>query len=186
MSDISGSSGTRGHNDGRRGAGVGMPFFEMFQLCNFGSFKVGEEKKTLAELSVKIFENGYDARHGAAIAIPVFLNEIIIRFLWAVKRRFYHKKSWKDSIPFGDNPELRRMLLVGHGCLCVVDGIDAGIRSGESILNFALHLNYAAWSRFAFAGFKEIRMLYKESCLDIKRMDRDLEEEWSRLYGEIS
>lgn len=185
MSDVAGSSGTRGHKDGRRGAGVSIPFFEMFQLCDFGSFNINGENKTFAELSVKIFEEGYDARHGAAMAIPVFLNEVIIRFLWVLKSRFYHKNTWKESIPFGNKPELRRMLLVGHGSLCIVDGIDAGIRSGGNILTFALHLNSAAWSRFAFAGLQEIRMLYKESCLDIEAMDRDLETEWNRLYNDI-
>ncbi|GAA0119001.1 hypothetical protein ACV3P7_02610 [Clostridium perfringens] len=185
MSDVAGSSGTRGHKDGKRGAGVSIPFFEMFQFCDFGSLNINGESKTFAELSVKIFEEGYDARYGAAMAIPVFLNEVIIRFLWMLKSRFYHKNTWKESIPFGNNPELRRMLLVGHGSLCIVDGIDAGIRSGGNILTFALHLNSVAWSRLAFAGLQEIRMLYKESCLDIGAMDRDLETEWNRLYNDI-
>ena len=185
MSDISGSSGTRGHNDGRRGAGVAIPFFEMFQFCDFGSLNVNGESKTFAELSVRVFEKGYDARHGVAMAIPVFLNEIIIRFLWMVKSRFYHNNTWKESIPFGSKPELRRILLVGHGTLCIIDGIDAGVRSGGNVLNFALHLNSVGWARLAFAGLQEVRMLYKESCLDIEAMDRDLEIEWNRLYTEI-
>lgn len=185
ISDVAGSSGTRGHKDGRRGAGVAIPFFEMFQFCDFGSFNINGESKIFAELSVKIFEEGYDARHGAAMAIPVFLNEVIIRFLWALKSRFYHKNTWKESIPFGNKPELRRMLLVGHGTLCILDGVDAGIRSGGNIVTFVLHLNSVAWSRFAFAGLQEIRMLYKESCLDIEAMERDLEIEWKRLYNDI-
>ena len=69
------------------------------------------ESKTFAELSVKIFEEGYDARHGAAMAIPVFLNEVIIRFLWMLKSRFYHKNTWKESIPFGNNSELRNIII---------------------------------------------------------------------------
>lgn len=181
MSDIAGSSGTRGHKNGR-GAGIPIPFYEMFQLCTFGSFDINGEKKDLAELSVRVFENDYDARHGVAMAIPVAINEIMIRVLWSIKSRFYHKNSWKESIPLGGKPELRRMLLVGHGTMCLVDGIDAGLRSGGEILTFALHLNSVAWSRFAFSGLQEIRAIYKENALDISSMDRDLEREWKRLY----
>lgn len=185
MSDIAGSSGTRGHLKNGRGAGVAIPFFEMFQLCNFGSFNVNGEQKNLAELSVKVFESNYDARHGATMAIPVVINEIMIRLLWAIKSRFYHQRSWKESIPFGDKPELRRMILVGHGSLCLVDGVDAGIRSGGNILTFALHLNLIAWSRFSFAGLQEIRVIYNKNSLDILSMDDDLEQEWKQIYGEI-
>ncbi|MFD3447116.1 hypothetical protein ACFDTO_21175 [Microbacteriaceae bacterium 4G12] len=185
MSDIAGSSGTRGHAKNGRGAGVAIPFFEMFQLCNFGSINVNGEQKNLADLSVRVFESGYDARHGATMAIPVVMNEIMIRFLWAIKSHFYHGRSWKESIPFGDKPELRRMLLVGHGSLCLVDGIDAGLRSGGNLLTFALHLNSVAWSRFAFAGLQEIRVIYNHNALDILSMDADLEREWKRLYSEV-
>lgn len=186
MSDIAGSSGTRGHLKNGRGAGVPIPFYEMFQFCNFGSFNVNGEQKNLAELSVKVFESGYDARHGITMAIPVVLNEIMIRFMWAVKSRFYHKNGWIESMPFGNKPELRRMLLVGHGSLCVVDGIDAGIRSGGDILRFALHLNLVAWSRFAFASLQEVRALYNKNALDIDALDKDLEIEWKALYGNIN
>lgn len=76
MSDITGSSGTRVHYKNGRGSGVAIPFFGMFQLCNFGSFNVNTEQKKLANLSVSVFEEGYDTRYGAAMAIPVAINEI--------------------------------------------------------------------------------------------------------------
>ncbi|MBC3887446.1 hypothetical protein GH810_03895 [Acetobacterium paludosum] len=183
MSDVAGSSGTRGHENGGKGMGVGIPFFEMFQFCNFGSFNVEGEQKNLAELMAKVFEKGYDMRHGIAMAIPVAINELFIRLLWAIKSRFYHERTWQESLPFGSNPELRRMLLVGHGTLCLVDGADAAKRSGGVMLAFVLHLNMIAWSRFAFAGLKEVRTLYKENCLDMESMEKDLELEWNEIYG---
>ena len=185
MSDVAGSSGTRGHENGGKGMGVGIPFFEMFQLCDLGSFNVKGEQKNLAELTAKVFEEGYDMRHGIAMAIPVAINELFIRLLWAIKSRYYHERTWEESLPFGDRPELRRMLLVGHGTLCLVDGADAAIRSGGEMLRFALHLNMIAWSRFAFSGLKEVRTLYKENCLDMESMEKDLELEWNEIYGYI-
>ncbi|MDR2495439.1 MAG: hypothetical protein LBD24_09490 [Spirochaetaceae bacterium] len=180
MSDLAGSSGTRGHKN-TRGSGIPMPFFELFQLCDFGSFNVGGDQKTLAEFSTKMFQEGYDARHGAAMAIPVFLNEIIIRVSFTIKRKFYHKKTWKESMPFGNQPELRRMLVVGHGSLCIVDAIDAGIRSGGNVLTFALHLNLVAWQKFAFSGLREIMAIYRGNMLDMDTLNRDLDAEWERL-----
>ena len=190
ISDVAGSSTGRGNNTNAHGSGLPMPFFELFQLCNKGSFKIYSsndksntaKELSLADLSVKIFENHYDARFGMAQAIPVAINEILIRLLWAIKSRFYSDKSWEECIPIGSHPELRRMLLTGHGVLCLVDGIDAAARSKGQILIFALHLNFVAWKRLAFAGLMEIRALYKENSIDIAALDEDLRNEWDRLY----
>ena len=182
MSDVAGSSGTRGHDDGRRGAGVPIPFYELFQLFDFGSLRVGEEKLTIAQFSTKVFESGYDARFGATMAIPVIINELCIRLLWSLKSKFYHKRSWKESLPVGNKPELRRMLLVGHGTLCIVDGVDAAIQSKGQLLLFATRLNSVAWSRFAMAGFLEVRRIYNKNSLDLVAMEKDIQLEWSRLF----
>lgn len=186
ISDYVGSNTTRAIKEGEvsssRGSGLAIPFYELLQFCNFGSFDVNGESITLAELSVKVFERGYDLRFAEAMAIPVLLNEIMIRLLWSLKSRFYHKKSWKDSMPFGAHPELRRMLLTGHGVLCIVDGADAAIRSNGQLLEFALHLNIVAWSRLAFSGLQEVRAIYKKNALDISEMDNDLGAEWNQLF----
>ena len=190
ISDVAGSSSGRRSNPDGYGSGIPMPFFELFQLCNKGNFKIypGNDKSNkptevlLADLSVKIFENHYDARFGMAQAIPVVINEMSIRLLWAIKSRFYSNKSWKECIPIGSYPELRRMLLTGHGVLCLVDGLDAIARSKGQILLFALHLNFVAWKRLAFSGLMEIRALYKENAIDIATLDEDLWSEWNSLY----
>jgi len=185
LSDLVGSSSTRNVLTGKtgRGSGLPIPFFELLQFCNFGSLNVDGEKLSFAELSISVFEHGYDLRLGATMAIPVFMNEIMIRILWSVKHRYYHNSSWKDSFPFGNNPELRRMLLVGHGSLCLLDGVDSGIRPGGSLLNFALRLNFIAWMRFALSGLVELRAMYKSDTLDIEAMDKDLGNEWTRLLS---
>ena len=65
MSDIAGSSGARG-NAGR-GAGVVMPFYELFQFCKFGSFKVGNDRQDLATIATRAFQEGYDSIFGKNI-----------------------------------------------------------------------------------------------------------------------
>ena len=57
MSDIAGSSGGRGNANGGRGSGIVIPFYELFGLCDFGSFQVGENRNTLAVLATKAFQD---------------------------------------------------------------------------------------------------------------------------------
>lgn len=181
MSDIAGSSGSRGQPGGG-GSGLPIPFYELLQFCNFGN--LGKDRQALGTIFVRVFQEGYDFRHGTAMAIPVALNELFIRGLWAIKSRYFHKREWKDSVPFGNKPELRRMLLVGHGALCLVDGTDAAIRSRLDPIKFLLQTNMIAWSRFAFAALKEVRMYFKSDALDTDEMDRDLNREWNAIFSE--
>ena len=48
------------------------------------------------------------------------------------------------------------MLLIGNGTLCVMDGIDAGIRSGGNFLAFFMCMNLCAWVRFTTLVLKEV------------------------------
>lgn len=148
MSDIAGSSGGRGNANGGRGSGIVIPFYELFGLCDFGSFQVGENRNTLAVLATKAFQDGYDARWGLTMAIPVVLCDLSIRFIWSVRRFFGDKKQLSECIPSDKQPDLRMMVLVGNGTLCIVDGVDAAVRSGGNMLVFFI----SARSSLLFEG----------------------------------
>ena len=151
MSDVAGSSGAAD-----RGSGIAIPFYELFQLCDFGSFQVGEHRNTLATVATKVFEEGYDFRFGLAMAIPVVMCELSIRFAWALKRHFYHKRPLGECIPSTSHDDLRIMLIVGNGTLCLMDGADAALRSGGNCVNFFLRLNIIAWFRLTYLVLKEV------------------------------
>lgn len=178
FSDMAGSSGTRGSTAGR-GTGIPIPFYSLLQFVNFGEF--GQHRQTFATISVKVFEQGYDLRHGAALAIPVLVSELLTRLMWTVKQRYYHEKPWNESIPTANNPELRRMLLVTHGSLCLIDGADAAIRSNGNMVQFILRLNLIAWVRFGSLGLKEMRTWYSKESLDIDAIDDYLDAEYKRI-----
>jgi hypothetical protein len=170
MSDWTGSSGAGG-----RGSGVPIPFYNLLQMINIGRF--GEkEQETFAVVTSKVFEKGYDARHGMAMAIPVVINELLIRFMYTMKAHFYHQKDWKDSIPSENIPELRRMLLVGHGTLCIMDGADAAIRSGGEMVQFLLRTNLIAWVRFGHLGLKELNAWYNSGNIDSDAVDKYIDD----------
>lgn len=151
MSDVAGSSGASG-----RGSGVVIPFYGVFQLCDFGSFQVGQNRNTLATIATKVFQEGYDARVGLAMTIPVVLCDLTIKLMWAVKHYFYHKKPFPECIPSKKHDDLRIMLILGNGTLCLMDGADAIIRSGGNWVNFFLRLNIVAWFRLVSLVFREV------------------------------
>lgn len=158
-SDLCGSSSTRRIGKTGRGAGLPMPFYDLFLFMDFGNF----DGYSFAELAVKIFEDGYDLRHGAAMALPVLITELSIKLIWALKRHFYLKKEWRECIPTQKHADLRIMLIVGDATLCLVDGVDAAIRtavSGGNPITFMLHMNFVAWLRLVVLVFKELRIRY--------------------------
>ena len=177
LSDVAGASGSKG-----RGSGVPIPFFELLQFANVGSF--GEDKQTLAELAVEMFEGGYDARFGAALAVPVLVNELCIRILWAVKRRYYHGYNWSDCKPSAKQPSLRRMLVVGHGSLVLVDLADAAVRGGGQPAVMLIHMNFVAWMRFAFLGLREAHGLVNSDLVRMRRIDDAIDAEMTALLAD--
>lgn len=154
MSDIAGSSGSRG-NAGR-GSGIVMPFYELFGFCKFGKFNVGKDKQDLATIATRAFQEGYDFRFGLATAVPVIVTDLSIRLIWALRRHFQYGKSLNECIPSQKYADLRIMLIFGNGTLCVMDGIDAGVRSGGNFLLFFMRLNLISWFRFVTLVLKEI------------------------------
>lgn len=154
MSDIAGSSGSRG--SAGRGMGVVTPFYELFSFCKFGKFNVGQDKQDLATIATRAFQEGYDFRFGLVTAIPVIITDLSIRLIWALRRHFQYKRPLKECIPTQKHADLRIMLLFGNGTLCVMDGIDAGVTSGGNFLAFFMKLNLIAWFRFVALVLKEV------------------------------
>lgn len=151
MSDVAGSSGSQS-----RGTGIVIPFFELFGLCDFGKFQINKDRQNLATLATRVFQEGYDFRHGITMSIPVFITELIIKLTWYIKQIYCNKKSIKECFPSSKHQDLRFMLLVGHGTLCVMDSIDAGIKSNGNALIFCLRLNLIAWYKLFYLVIKEI------------------------------
>lgn len=154
MSDIAGSSGSAGNKG--RGTGVVIPFYELFQFCTFGKFSVGKDRQDLATIAVRAFQEGYDFRFGLAMSIPVIVTDLFIRLIWSLRQYFQYGKAIRDCIPTSQHDNLRVMLLFGNGALCLVDGIDASIRSGGNFLAFFMRLNLIGWFRFASLVLKEV------------------------------
>lgn len=185
MSDMAGSSGTRGHKD-KTGAGVPLPFYALLQLMSGNFVKDNQGNMvTLAKIAEKSYLDGYDARFSITLAIPVTLNELLIRIFWTIKEVYYKNKSLSEMLNINRSREVQRLLLVGHGSLCMVDGVDGYIRSagGKNLVVMLSRLNLVGWARFGLASFREVTYLYK-THENLKKLDEDLEKEWIKLHTE--
>lgn len=154
MSDVAGSSGTRG--SGGRGSGLAIPFYEFLQFCDFGKLQVDQYRNTVATVATKVFEQGYDARFGIAQKIPGLFCNLSVKLIWALKHYFYNHRSIKECIPTSQHDDLRMMLLISNGTMCAMDVIDAGVRSGGNAVTFMLRINFVGWCKFTSLILKEI------------------------------
>lgn len=184
MSDVAGSSGGRGTKTGR-GSGISIPFYELFQFADVGEIQIGKDRQSFAVLMTRVFQEGYDARFGVAMALPVILNELFVRAAWAIKQHFCHKQDWSQCIPSNKHADLRCMLIVGTCTLCIFDGVDAFIRSGGNPVLFVMHLNIIAWFKLVLTIFKEIMIrfdfTYEDLKLQFQRINAALDEYLTRL-----
>lgn len=77
------------------------------------------------------------------------------------------------------------MLLVSEGALCLVDGVDAAIRSKGNLIGFILRLNLVAWFKLLLMIFKEIAIRYSFTYEDLRfalqRVNAELDTYLERL-----
>lgn len=175
ISDVSGSQSSA--KAGNRGMGIPSPLWtwtnDVIVIKAKLGLRVTETDKTMNELALNIFEKGYDTRFQTAQVIPVFLNELLVRLIYAIRRLFrYFSETpkadrsfalmWKKCEPFS-NPTVKRMLTVAHGTFCLVDIGDAVGRSfvaGAGTFNaveFVLRLNIVGVGRFAISLYGETK-----------------------------
>ena len=179
VSDLAGSSSVR--RKGGKSSGVSIPFYELFLGCNFGNI----DGNTIAEIATKAFEEGYNLNWGLTMAIPVVLNDLFIRLIWSLKKHFYAGKDWKQCIPTNDHDDLRVMLLVGQTAMCLVDGLDAFIRSGGNALLFVSRINLIAWGKLAYMAVKELVIRYKNLIDSISKPYKLINEAMSEYLEKL-
>ena len=102
-------------------------------------------------LTISLFAGGssekpaIEIKNVITMAIPVALCDLSIKLTWAIKHHFYHKRPLAECIPSKRHDDLRIMLIIGDGTLCLMDGADAAVRSGGIWVPFFLRLNIVAW-----------------------------------------
>lgn len=181
ISDVAGSSGNRGPGAGP-GTGLPIPFTELFQFCNFGKLKNEKgQNQTIATVMVKVYEEGYDLRHGVSTSVPVLVNDLLLRAVFVIKQHFYEDVSWTDLLRKKNEDKLQRMISVGTGALCLLDLSEAAITSWRNWVVFFSHLNISAWNRLAIQGVKELHILSDREMHNIEMIESEITEKREEL-----
>ena len=85
VSDVSGSSSSKG-----RGMGIPSPIMcwinDIIVLKNQFNIPINEINKSINEIAINIYEKGFDARFQTAQMIPIFVNELIVRLIYSIRR----------------------------------------------------------------------------------------------------
>ena len=172
ISDMSGSSSSKG-----RGMGIPSPIWswsnDVIAIKRKLNIPASEFDKSVNELALKLFEKGYDSRFQTTQAIPVFINEMVVRLFYSIRRliKYYTstpkenrngKLLWKTCEPFS-NATVKRMLTVAHGTFCLIDIGDASIRAistgggNFNVVEFFMRLNIVGVGRFTISLYGEIK-----------------------------
>ena len=175
MSDVSGSSGSKG-----RGMGIPSPLWtwinDIIAIKAILGIPANQFDKDINDLALQMYKEGYDFRFQTAQVIPVFINEMVVRLFYAIRRLIKYYKTtdkknrnfkglWNACEPFS-NPTVKRMLTVAHGTFCLVDITDATIRGfvtgGGNFdpYEFFLRLNIVGVGRFTICLYGEAKIAY--------------------------
>lgn len=193
VSDMAGSTTSKG-----RGMGIPGP---IVSLLNELSIIPGLDKTGLAVKTGEFFaKNKFDLRKELGVihqlgkqAVPVLLNEVIVRSFYFISRlvkelkekKCFDEIDWEKTIPLTkNNRTLARMLTIATGTFTAVDLIDAGIRGGIKAVplgftpaaaaafgkEFILRVNFVGVARFAIAVGIDVSMGVKREKARNERM----------------
>ncbi len=172
ISDVSGSSSSKG-----RGMGIPSPILawsnDVIAIKRKLNIPASEFDKSVSEIALKLFEKGYDVRFQTTQAIPVFINEMIVRLFYSIRRLIKYfitvppkgknlAMLWETCEPFS-NATVKRMLTVAHGTFCLIDIGDASIRAiatGGGTFNiseFLMRFNVVGIGRFTISLYGEVK-----------------------------
>lgn len=193
ISDMSGSYTSKG-----RGMGIPSPLWTWTNDIIAIKHSLGIHDSSFGEaaneLALNIYTKGYDLRFQTAQAMPVFINELLVRTVYAIRRLIgvyrrtekgeqSFKKMWDYCEPFS-NASVKRMLTVAHGTFCVIDMSDAAVRgvvTGAGSLNvaeFFMRLNIVGLGRFTISLYGEanrsIQMAGEKKSIESKRREREI------------
>lgn len=187
MSDVGGSSGAV-----ERGSGLPTPMQTVLQMFQFGKIPMKEDGVTgetiygtMGQITVKMFENGFDLRFSAATAIPVIVCEVIIRLYWFCKQHFYYGYNRKESIPMGKKRELQRLLLITSSSFAAIDVAQAIVKGyGEqNPITFLNSINYVQLANMGYKLWVNFRLEHEHNEKVRELIQGQIHNKWQELVN---
>lgn len=126
---------------------VPAPLTPLLQLIQVGSLEYNGNKYTVADLSKKMYYDGYNFNHFIGMSVPVLLIEILTRLSFVIKEIFFSKKD----VSLKGNPKLTIML-------CIANGILFAENAGKFVITKnPFSINYISWISTVKYGFKTLK-----------------------------
>lgn len=166
LSDV----GTR--SDGGKILSVPAPLTPLLQLIKKGSIDYNGKKFTIADLSKKMYYDGYNFNHFVGMSLPVLLIEVLTRLSFVIKEIFFIK----NDISIKDNPKLNVML-------CIANGILFAENVGKlAITKNPFSINYVSWISTAKYGFKTLKwVVYDREVGMVEYAQEYIDTNWQYL-----
>lgn len=184
VSDMGGAKSTAG-------GGMGIPGIFLSMLKEISSIPPINKTELPQIISDWYSKGKFDLRSELAIieglgkqAMPVLLNELIVRTFYFVRRLVQEKQlhenwqnvDWRNTLPF-NNRTITRMITISSGTFMAMDMADAAIRSGIKsggepaafVTNFILRVNFVGLGRFAVAIWSDSKMGLKKERKENER-----------------
>ena len=151
---------------------VPAPLTPLLQLIQTGSIEYNGQKFTVADLSKKMYYDGYNFNHFIGMSLPVLLIEVLTRLSFVIKETFFSKRD----ISIKSNPKLTIMLCIANGILFA-----------ENVGKFAItknpfSINYVSWIATAKYGFKTLKWVaYDREMGKIEHAQGYIDTNWKYL-----
>lgn len=151
---------------------VPAPLTPLLQLVQFGSIQYKGQSLTVADLSKKMYYDGYNFNHFIGMSVPVFLIEVLIRLAFVIKEMFFADQE----VSLKNNPKLDVML-------CIANGILFAENLGKLVITKnPFSINYISWISTAKYGFKSLKWIsYDKEVGKIDYAQQYLDANWEYL-----
>lgn len=159
-------------SDGGKILSVPAPLTPLLQLINKGSINYKGKKLTIADLSKKMYCDGYNFNHFIGMSLPVLLIEVLTRLSFVIKEIFFTK----NNISINNNPKLNVML-------CIANGILFAENVGKlAITKNPFAINYVSWISTAKYGFKTLKwVVYDREVEMVEYAQEYIDTNWQYL-----
>lgn len=157
--------------------GLPIPFSSVFRLLNVGCFKsVKGKERTISDLSLWMYHNGYDLRHFITMGITPATIEIFLRTYLMIR---HYSEHGETKFILADSPKYRSMLLVAHSIASVANVGKVSLYQGNP-----LAINYAEWLALFRYLLPHIKYwVFDKHNFKIEHMEKINENSWNELLN---
>ena len=157
--------------------GLPVPFATFFRILKFGSFTgVNGKKRTISDIALWMYHNGYDLRHFITMGIVPGTIEIILRAYFMIR---IYNETGESTLKTSSTPKYRTMLLIAHSIACAGNACKI-IFQGNNPLAF----NYAEWlalTRYLIPTIKH--WVFDDKKIKLTDLNKIEEKEWEELLS---